>query len=74
MRFLTFLMQKNATFDTNMFLYGLYTNLMPFLQTAYENPASSVPLGLHIIQWLHAAVQFKASSLTKRTKVQTDKF
>lgn len=51
------------------FQKGLYINLMLFLQTAqHENPALSVPLGLRIIQWLHAAIQFKASSLTKLFK------
>lgn len=48
------------------FRKGLYINLMLFLQTAqHENPALSVPLALRIIQWLHAAIQFKASSLSK---------
>lgn len=33
--FITFLMRKDFTFNVNIFLKGLYTNFMLFLQTAY---------------------------------------
>lgn len=33
--FVTFLMQKDFTFNVNIFLKGLYIDLMLFLQTAH---------------------------------------
>lgn len=35
--FVTFLMQKDFTFNVNIFLKGLYINLMLFLQTALKS-------------------------------------
>lgn len=58
--FVTFLMQI-LNVMVKYFEKGSYINLMLFLQTAHSNPALSVPLDLHIIYWLHAAIKFKVT-------------